>query len=263
MVKAMDAQPEESRLGQELIHFSSLLGMHMCPRQYVLAGRSEHTIYNSVNGAMRIVWKIGRAVENHIREQYIAGVQGEGVVGKWSCLCGRKEISGEKPSSSTHCTRCGWVTDKYNELSLVDVDTGIIGNPDMILQKNGLHQVVEIKSIKRPGPDGFEGLNDAIGPKADHAIQGCGYRRLLQKNGYRVSPNIIVLYGAKDYKFGNVYKEFQVNAAQYDSILDALWDIAHTIKRHREQGTLPERERCVSCDSTLAKGCPVVQACFD
>lgn len=266
LVKAMDTKPEANRGGRGYIHGSSLIGL--CPRKYALQILSGTTGRRPVREADRIMWAIGRAVEAHIRKQFISAVGRKGVFGKWVCRCGHLKRSGDF-SNRNKCRRCGKSPLEYKELELFDHDFRIVGNPDMLYSRpdNALMHVVEIKSKKK---ELFEELEE---PEPDHILQASIYRRLGAISGMGMSDEVSIIYGCKDYpKWGvRPYKEFHVQpSSSVESQLDDMWERAGQVRDFlaefsdgENRPPLPERiTACDRRDSTIAKGCEQCQACF-
>lgn len=251
-----DAIPERSRVRAGMIHLSSLIDI--CPRQYALAVQHEVDIRSAVTGAHKVMWKVGRAVESHVRNEFIEGCNYRTVVGTWRCMCGQQTHNGLAPLNAVPCTRCGVHPMIYDELTLVDQSYQICGNPDLLFYHRGKLYVVEIKSMVAHQ---FDSLTSPLG---NHVFQASGYRRLAEINGFEVAPEVILLYTRKDFKYGSPYKQFNVNVdrTNYDRILDAAWESAELVKDSVDNGYIPERTLCSSATCSRAKKCPVVAKCF-
>lgn len=263
-VWSMDAKPETIRGGAGYIHGSSLIGL--CPRRQCLTTLAGAAGVKVPRSADRLVWAIGRAVEAHIRTQFITAMDRVGVVGVWSCKCGKTKTEGIFVRRSK-CEVCRGSLLKYGELSLLDHDARIAGNPDlMYLRPDTLKlRTVEIKSINKKE---FDALT---APKADHVTQSMIYRRLAARNEMDVDNSTTIIYGCKDYSFrGSPYREFYVPVLpQHEAQLDRMWADAGAVKAFlkgmEEEGTatLPPRlALCTSALTTTAKGCDQCGACF-
>lgn len=254
IITAEDAKPDDTRLGRgDYIHASSLLSF--CPRRHLYA-QAEGGTQKSVDGAMRIVWKLGRAAESHVRGQLIAATGGAGIYGQWSCPCGRASYEGLHSSTHPACPTCGKHPEGYSETLLLDEEYGVSGNPDFIMLIGGEFVIVECKSINR------EAFGKLLAPTADHALQSLLYRRLLQRKperlaGVPVAPYTLVLYISKDYQWGkSPYREFRVEPSE--TLVDNLLAPAAELRGGRK--IFP---RICSCPKdVLAKDCPFVVRCL-
>jgi len=263
-VRSMDRRPERIRGGKGYIHGSALIGI--CPRRYALQILSGETGLKPVREQDRIVWAIGRAVEDHIRTQFARAVKRRGVIGKWRCACGATKREGPY-SPAEKCGTCGRGLNVYREITLFDHDYRIAGNPDILYLRPDNHKVrtVEIKSIKRENFDKLEV------PQATHVVQASVYRRLGLINEMPMDDQVSIVYGSKDYSFrGSAYKEFHVDPTPDDQ-LDLMWQSAMEVKDYLnlydpESGTrptLPPRlAACTSVKSPMAKQCEQCGSCF-
>lgn len=259
LLNKQDAAPETSRdlAGSDYLHWSSLL-RGLCLRQIRFADADPaHAHVNRVQGAMRIVWAIGRAVEHHIRTQYMALVHREGVLGKWECVCGETSVTEVYRHDFASCPLCGNKPDVYKEMQVQCDIVRIKGHPDLLIYLGGKLYVLEIKSINDRE---YKELKAA---KPDHVYQGMGYRRMLKLMGYNVADEIIVIYATKDYKFGSPYHDFVVPVTDAtERVLDGLWKKAGELRKHRDAGTRPPRTECRDTSSPMAKDCPFLGDCF-
>lgn len=258
VVSAQDHLPERTRHNAGYMHLSALL-KEVCPRQIRLSDlNADRAVYQDATGGHRVMWKLGRAVEAHVRESFIKGVQGKGVYGAWSCQCGRTREEGLFSSEWPRCRSCGEPPVRYGELTIFDHNAGISGSPDFPIMINRLLHVGEIKSMNG---EEFDSLTQPI---PDHVFQAAGYRRLFSLNGMPVSDKVLIHYTTKKFKFGSPYKEFHVNVntAEINRVLDGVWARALEIKQHRLEGTLPPRTMCQSTSATKARKCPHVTDCF-
>lgn len=271
-VGGMDRKAEEIRTGSEFIHVSSLIDY--CARREALAFSSRDggamVKTRPVYSGDRLVWAIGRAVEKHIREQFIASGKGGGSFGSWSCVCGSTTMTGFRPSEFPVCERCGKEASNYGEHTLVDFQRKIVGNPDLIYLRpdNGLFRVVEIKSMNGPEFNGLEA------PLHQHVIQALCYQRILSEQGedtigYGADDAVTIFYASKVYNM-KPYKSFTVPVTpEWRNRIDDLWSHAETRAawiRARKGGIsqqFPSRlSRCPDAGSTMAKNCPECVGCF-
>lgn len=251
VVEMRDNVPEPTRVGRPgYIHLSSLISL--CARKHRLMRDGGVGTSEPVTGSHRVMWRIGRAVENHVRDQLVEGMPVD-VFGRWVCLCGETYHIGHKPSSAQRCTMCSTRVDRYRELTLSDHDNHVIGNPDIILRTAGRYVPLEIKSMVRTQ------WSELTAPLPNHIIQAAGYRRLLQVDGFPVHDDVAIVYVAKDFAWGSPYKEFHVRVT--DRIEDELNDLFAEARRATSEA-FPERLRCTNPNSPSARRCPVVNQCF-
>lgn len=256
IIEAQDRIPDRGRISDEYMHLSSLIGA--CPRAQVIARDTGMEIRSSVTGPMRIMWKIGRAVETHIRDSYINAVNYEGVYGRWRCDCHYTQYTGLFDADYDACHRCGYQPRFYEELTVFDDDANIGGNPDLALLIAQKYLIIEIKSMNKEGFDALER------PVPDHVLQAGGYRRLYERMGLPVHDEVVIIYVRKDYNPRvRPYKEMRVNLARDTAVqvsLDLMWDHARAIKFGTLQD-LPARI-CDEPQHTRACNCFCVVDCF-
>lgn len=264
-VMSMDSAPEEFRSGSEYIHVSGLIDY--CARKESLAFSNRlaggGARMRKVMAADRIIWAIGRAVESHVRAQFVEGTRGAGVIGEWSCKCGQTTKRGEMPR--TICRTCGEKASKYGEYTLRDDVRKVVGNPDLLYERpdNGAVRVIEIKSMN------VNQYKELESPVAHHVVQAACYHRLLRENGFTPDDIVSIFYACKDFH-PKPYKEFHVVIDEHISArIDDLFELAATrsewIESHKAGGcvSLPERlGACSSPTATRAKNCPECLGCF-
>lgn len=259
-VKMADNAPEEDRGGSEHVHVSTLISSKWCARAHLIQARHQQGQSACVNSQLRIVWKLGRAAEKHVRDQFIKMHGRHRVIGVWSCKCEQTTHVGPGVNNNL-CPTCGTGTDTYGELCLIDPAINKTGNPDLIFiaADDGL-EVVEIKSIKK---DSFEALFKA---DADHILQCRSYVNLLRDKLPDRRVNGRVLYVAKDYVRPNMSPYLEFPLAECASSDDLLYDLDDTVadmRVHEAAGTLPDRlPTCDSPQSKKAKGCSSCGLCF-
>lgn len=264
-VMSMDSAPEEFRTGSEYIHVSGLIDY--CARKESLAfsGRQVGASprMRKVMAAERIIWAIGRAVESHVRSQFVEGTRGEGVIGEWSCKCGQLTRRGDMPRSL--CGTCGERANRYGEFTLRDDIRKVVGNPDLLYSRpdNGAVRVIEIKSMN------VTQYKELAAPVAHHVLQAACYHRLLGENGFTPDDTVSIFYACKDFH-PKPYKEFHVTiddhlAARIDDLFELASKRAEWVEAHKSGGcvVLPDRlDACSSPTSTRAKSCPECVGCF-
>ena len=143
-VRSNDRTPETARLGGGYVHLSSLLDP--CARAHVLATRMGGDVNRRPPSSGNVLlWALGRAAENHVVTSYLDATGREKAFGGWVCNCGSSVYSGLFNPDTAPCQTCGARPTNYQQLTLVDDDLEVIGNPDlMTLEPNGL-LITEIK----------------------------------------------------------------------------------------------------------------------
>lgn len=262
ILDAMDRTPEARRVGSGVgqwghyTHVSSLIGA--CARMHALATLDDRSIMESVTGGHRVMWSIGRYVEQHIRGQYLKATNRRMAFGRWKCVCSESEHVGHHPAMV--CDRCQQPLNQYNEYTLFDHENWIKGNPDLLMAFPGNWIVpVEIKSMNAKD---FEKLEQ---PKGDHVFQLGHYHRMLQLERFRVHSHGVVIYCTKEFKFGSPYKEYHVkmDVPAVQAPIEQSVVMARQIRQTREDGTLPPRTMCQSPTETRAKNCPFLVSCWN
>jgi hypothetical protein len=262
-VKAFDVSPDPPRMNEEYTHVSALVN-GICPRAFYLAQKFGISGTESIKPGVRMIWAMGRAVEQHIRKAIIATAP-EAAYGVWTCDCGKTTMAGTGAEAMlVSCLRfCGSPLCNYREITLKDDERQVAGNPDMPVMYGGRLTVLEIKSINAKGFD--EKLADNR-PDTDHALQALYYRRMLDRKGIPVSDKAIVLYGLKDYKWGvSPYLEFAVREddSGYRTGMDQMDALAVSIAEARKANRAPGRlPLCSTHDTKVAKGCAMCSVCF-
>jgi len=255
-----DRRPEAIRYDPEYTHVSSILDA--CPRNLVLmyrmkqANSEKQAFSKSHTGGHKVMWKIGRAIEAHIRETLFKRLGYKNIYGVWKCDCGN--IVEKGTCSDLHCPKCDSKNYNYFEYSIFNEEAKIVGNPDgLLIYKNKLLPL-EIKSMNSKDFDKLEA------PVPKHIQQVLFYRLLLLKNGMPAADQVRLIYCTKDFKFGSPYKEFIVDATKDPNRLfvEQMFNTSKEIYEHKQNGTLPERVICSSCDCTTAKNCNTLVECF-
>ena len=258
LVAQHDLAPAATRSGgnrEGFLHLSSLIGM--CPREHAISQQHGTPTFKTVSGAMKIVWRIGRAVETHIRNGIISSRNWQGVYGKWMCRCEASSHIGLHPTGRT-CPVCVKGINNYREPGLISSEYGVIGSPDVTLVEMGFYVVIEIKSMTK---DDFDALER---PLADHILQACGYRHLYALMGYPVHDKVKIIYGRKDFKFGGpkaVYKEYTVHAPDWQGQINDMFDQARLVRQAYLARTLPPRI-CDTIECRRARDCERKALCF-
>lgn len=254
VLKAADREPERSRLGGDAVHLSSLVGDGaFCPRATWLARRFKIQLHQSASGAQRVIWAMGRAAERHVRKQLLSRLKGA-AYGRWHCNCVETETNGFQPPAEVKCQHCRSPLHHYGELLLRW--RGIVGSPDFVFVSGGRLVVVEIKSMN--GRD-FDAL---VAPLRSHVRQAQGYTAMLHfTSPHPVDLHPRILYVRKEFKVGDVYKEFSPS----QSALPSHGDLEQAFSDGEAAAgeTLPPKlPVCGSCNSPRASKCPVLAHCF-
>lgn len=256
-----DTIPERSRIGnyKGYVHVSSL-SSNFCPREYAIAHKEELAMYETFTGGHKVTFRIGRAVESHIRESIITEVGKQNIFAKWSCECGEGSRVGLFKEA---LCKCGRPLDIFDEPAISDEENGVVGRPDLILYHNKTLHITEIKSIKKDTTTTV-GWDDLTEPLESHIRQNIFYPPLLQSLNLPVSPIVTFIYCTKDFKFGSPYKEFRIDTSEpkYQELRQELLLEAKQVKEFVSSGKSPERI-CLSESSPLARKCKVAFRCFN
>lgn len=269
-----DNRPEEARPDTDFIHVSSLV-KDWCPRQYSLLKRlGKKGNHKYVTGGHRVMWAVGRAVEKHVRDQFIRGVNYHGVWGKWVCPCGIRETVGFADKVNK-CRICHQPSLIYREFTLFNTVEHVAGNPDLIFVRQNRAYVMEIKSITDSESANKNGIGFSVitKPYADHMFQVLSYHETLAKILPEILPGVepakfvIVLYTTKDFKWGSPYKEY------HESAEDNLWRMKSVVRpamisakkawQAGQDATKPLPNKvCPNIHCPKAKACACAVECF-
>lgn len=281
VVKA-DKKREGYRFNWDNTNVSDL--MHQCPKFYtlILEQPEENRDFKFVNSSDRILWALGRAAETHVRAQYAAAKNYQGIFGVW-----------HHPNNETVESKTGLLEQSdllsfggeplYKEYRVTNSQYELTGSPDFLPEipmqipgtKENYLMVYEFKSIKGKATDtakekGFDDLEEA---KPDHCYQPSLYARLAQQDSLlagKVYPwKVGVVYVRKEYMFEREdiipYKEFHVDTQDsvISSHVDGLLEVASAIKHYRKTRIHPDAHKlCQSVYSKHAKKCPLANKCF-
>lgn len=257
IVTARDRIPERVRASEPgWVHVSSLTAF--CPRRLVLMRREDRPLIRSVTGGHRVMWRLGRAVEQHIREQFISGRNYRGILGRWSCPCSHTTVTGIY-RSDVSCTVCRHTCTVYGEYTLRDASVHLIGNPDLLVDHDGATVIVEIKSMNKTD---WEALTEPMG---EHIFQAGMYYDLAESNLLSPHRKAVFVYCTKDFKFGSPYKEYHVDVATRElrNLRSGVVENLRIAMLHEQANALPPRVLCGSPQCSMAKVCPVATACFN
>lgn len=261
LLDRQDNIPSQSRAAtyEGHVHVSSL-SSNFCARQYAIVQHEDLKLYETIQGGTKVTFRIGRAVEDHIRENLIAGVGKQNIYCKWTCECGTYRVGLHKADP---CPKCGKALDIFEEPTIKDDANGISGRPDLIVYHGKTLHITEIKSIKKDTTTTV-GWDEIDEPLESHIRQNIFYPPLLASIGLPVSPIVTFIYCSKDWKFGSPYKEFRLDTSlpKYQSLRSELLEEAKQVKDFMNGGASPDRI-CASAHGSMAKKCPVAFNCFN
>lgn len=270
ILDAQDAIPEQSRAATYSghVHVSSLSG-DFCARHYAIAQHEDLQLYETLTGGHKVTFKIGRAVEEHIRDNLIKGVGRENIYAQWTCECQKGKLVPEEGTFryglwKPALCKCGKPLDTLEEPAIKDNEHGVSGRPDLVIYKDKTLHITEIKSIKKDSTAYGPGWDEIAEPLESHIKQNIFYPPLLRSLNLPVSPVVTFVYCTKDFKFGSPYKTFQIDTSEpkYEKIRQELLLEAKQVKDFIDGGPSPPRI-CQSEASKLAKKCPVSFRCFN
>lgn len=248
-------------LGDEDLHISGLI--YECPRYLAICHRANERDLRPVNSFDRILWGFGRMVENHIRSNYMRQGNRNRVYGKWTCKCEKQNHEGFLPKQDVICGICSTPLNIYQEVTLWDKARKLVANPDLLIEVGGYMVVVEIKSANKKA---FTEVLENNRPQSNHIMQAAWYRDMLIANGFRVHPQVIILYCRKDYQFRGIpYHEVIIDpdihgsAVTVKNLMTAKLD---SFNEYRETGRIPART-CDVITCAEAKKCPKSTRCFE
>ncbi len=264
LVDILNRAPREARPQRpgNYLHVSDLIGK--CVRKIVLAQRHSTPIRpQRLTISDQIAFAQGDSIHDTVKMLATQSAPAS-VWGKWRCKCGN--LYHEEPCTQAEtdprdkCETCGTATTVYEEVSMCDDDTMIVGNPDLIFyiaMLDAFH-ITEIKSMAE------KAYEELVRPKPEHVLQVLFYWYLMKKLGYRLTDRVSILYVTKNYKFvGKPYKEFMFNPEIELHRLDAMIADAYATKASRldPDSDLPARI-CSSEYTVDAKKCELCQICF-
>tara|TARA_R110000803_G_scaffold149256_2_gene214679 strand:- start:53 stop:901 length:849 start_codon:yes stop_codon:yes gene_type:complete len=254
ILRSQDAQPDETRVGQDYLHVSALLG-GFCARREWLKRNVGYQHNNQVSGGMRIVWALGRAAETHVRDQLLKTMRGN-AWGRWGCThCDAIDGARMYRANTGHSDLCEGTLDVYHEPQLIDERNKITGSTDFVWQHRGKLNIIEIKSMNKKEFDTMTRV------KGDHMNQAEVYRYLLVKNGHQVDRADVIVV-AKDFVFGSPYKVYasDKNPDARPRVSLLIEDAARDAMQEDMPNKLPQ---CSARDSSRARGCEACSLCFD
>ncbi len=268
MLDAKDRRPQKSRAGADDYTHVSTLTQGVCPRLVVISRLHDKATYEAVTGGHRLMWKYGRVAEGHIRDQLTDGEAfGFRVYGRWSCACEATIHVGQRPKQDKKCPKCETPTSIYHEQSFRNEQYKVVGNPDLGLFMGRYYIPVEIKSMTNAATKKGKGQWEALeAPLAEHVNQPVLYRELARLAGFSVHDKILMVYAAKEFRFGSPYKVFDVDVTTppYQRMLAMSLEVASTIRDGIQSGKPPPRLAvCTSPTSAMSKSCDVCSTCWN
>jgi hypothetical protein len=198
-----------------VLHPSDMIKKDWCKRGSYFLLKGHERIAEKPNLRLQSIFDEG----HYIHAKWQNWFQEMGVLhGKFRCLSCLEITWGTSP---TECSKCGWKTLEYAEVTLVDEELRIAGHTDGWIKGIGDDCLIEIKSIG-PGTIRSEAPNlmmDADGdfmkawanvrkPFGPHVLQGQLYLELMKRMGNEIDE-IVFLY---ELKADQSYKEFSVKA---------------------------------------------------
>ena len=198
-----------------VLHPSDMIKKDWCKRGSYFLLKGHERIAEKPNLKLQSIFDEG----HYIHAKWQNWFQEMGVLhGKFRCVSCLEITWGTSPAE---CSKCGWKTLEYAEVTLVDEELRIAGHTDGWIKGIGDDCLIEIKSIG-PGTIRSEAPNlmmDANGdfmkawgnvrqPFGPHVLQGQLYLELMKRMGNDVNE-IVFLY---ELKADQSYKEFSVKA---------------------------------------------------
>lgn len=233
------------------------LGMRTPPRRITLQDK--------------ITFAQGDAVHDTIKELHCQ-TRPDNMYGNWMCLCKKttaQELTYAEASALPPCQHCDQVPNRYDEITVLSEELGIVGHPDILHMylvdvDDSMSQVhaflpIEAKTMSK------KMWEDLSRPLPEHTLQVLLYWRLMKDAGYNMVDSVTLEYYTKDWEFsGTPVKEFRLPAAElaYAPRIEALIDEAKSYRESQTTNSLPVRVQCKSPEDYKAKHCPVCTACF-
>lgn len=254
MLRAMRPATQRFREGNN-IHVSDLISK--CIRKIALMNRLglNHPL-EVIQDGRGVTFAIGDAIHDYVKARMRDG-HPDKVWAKWACKCGKSHHTGVyQEIKGKLCPGCGGQINNHHEVSLVDTDFNLVGNPDLefLLPEYDAFLISEIKSMSA------EKWKELARPVPDHVVQVTFYWYLKKKLGFRVMDRVSIIYVNKEFSFKSPYKEFCFKPSM--DLLQPYLDDLDLLKAALDGGELPPRVMCRKMDSPDAKQCPVCATCF-
>lgn len=257
ILKAAPGTVDLARDDRKLHVSTLLLG---CPRKATICALYGMPPPPKVlNHPLGLTFAFGNAMHAHVQRALSEQVPHR-IYGRWRCVCGALNRGpctlADIPEGLT-CRKCETKPNVYSELSLVDENRWIVGNPDILLLcQDGKLQITELKSLSDRTWD------DLDTAQPDHILQALFYHKLAVEARYPVTTHVSVLYAVKGRGLRWPYKEFLYPVAPMLSRIDPFLATAEAHKKAlTENGPLPGRI-CSAPDCAVAKSCHVGSLCF-
>lgn len=246
----------------------------LCPREEVLCFRRNAWREDVVSSDLGMVFAVGHGIHWMMQNIVLAG---RGLIGQWRCTwCGETYGSFDeglvrRPES---CLRCGAIAgeaprmagrpDKsinsdaflYVEQWIGDFNYKIGGHPDgfwVEVEGEFTKEDVVLVEFKTASKNNFFGYKKS--PDFMHVIQCQVYMWLT---GYRRAKVIYLEKGT--FGMGGV----AIHDLEYDpEIVERVKEACDSVRAGLVGGAIPERQMCADRDCQRAKGCVVVDRCFD
>jgi len=264
ILREQDGIPQKTRVGTEWIHLTSLT--EFCPRLWMLTHKYDLPLNDkSPRSSERVMWRIGRAVEDHIRSQIIEAIPDQ-CWGDWKCQCGHHQPKGVTATQARRrkCKKCGGFALFYVEHTLYDPRVMVSGSPDLQIIDDGALRQLEIKSTANSY---YTDIVRHQRPLPNHSFQVFGYRRLTYRDpswGGPVHSSPLIIYGRKEYRWESPYAVINPNEGELQS-LNIAWSQARQLKRMRRgqtNGLPPRLTACRTPDATKPAQCAGCALCF-
>lgn len=259
------------------IHASDLFkSSEFCPRERafqdlgVVKPKAEF-----VSTALRITFHHGKDMEGRFRKDWLPHL----LVGFWRCgVCNKKHPTfGKAPK--VKCDACGWSRWEYEEVRVLDAESGVSGGVDAILDIGEAKLLpIELKSMDK---DQHKKL---AGPLAEHRIRTSLYLYLIEKCGGAWSKRINtklarILYVSKSFGFKDEslkaagipdapfspFKEFSVERSDDSFVIPLQRAKVLTQWRNKTYPAAGAGLPCGICHNGLTKRaqqCSAVGPCF-
>ncbi len=277
----------KSRANPDFVNVSAL--SKLCAREYYFTNKHKNKIRSAqyVASNTRVTFKMGRAIEEHVREQMLSELPITRVLGMWNRVLYGKHVY-EVFNKELNITerlelRFGEDSDtlaNFREIDLCDDVNKIKGHPDWVfLDTNGKLTVVEIKSISSKNWElHFLASPDKISPLKEHIEQvlpyvyRLGILPFIKENSLGINQIGKVVYVCKDwrakhdkekqYGYDSMYREFSVNLLDYETEVRGLLEESKLAIESIQAKTIPPRTHCLTDSCSKAKTCPYVARCF-
>lgn len=254
----------------DMIHVSDLV--RGCLRQRaILDTLGMRTPPRRITLQDRITFAQGDAVHDSIKELHCQA-KPDNTYGNWMCLCKKtraQELTYSEASALPPCPHCDQLPNRYDEITVLSEELGIIGHPDILhmylvdvgsnMEEIHAFLPIEAKTMSKKMWD------ELSRPLPEHALQVLLYWRLMKDAGYNMLDTATLEYYTKDWAFsGTPVKEFRLPAAEaaYAPRIEALIDEAKSYRESQTTHSLPTRVQCKTPEDYKAKHCPVCTACF-